>query len=301
VEPLPDAPGEPVLVVHGLGAGPDLARYGEDTLTGALRAAGFAPFVLAHRADADAIAPSRGVLPTLEGVVEHDLPAALAAVARDTGYDAVHVVGHGLGGVLLAALAGRREGALASVVALGAPLVLPDPPSEARAAALALSLLPGALRLPLRALARGGVPLVDGGTDLFDLAVDCAPSRLRGALAYGVADPPVALVRQVRSWLAAGTPTLHRGAVEVRDLVRDAEVPLLVVTAEDDPTCPPAAGEAALGTWGHPDAEALRVPGSHLDLLLGREAPERVFAPVVAWLDARRRRAWTPAGALSAG
>ena len=47
------------------------------------------------------------------------------------------------------------------------------------------------------------------------------------------------------------------------------------------------------------DAEALRVSGSHLDLLLGHDAARAVHRPVTDWLDARRHAAWTEQRAAS--
>lgn len=293
LDPVPGGAGEPVVIVHGLLGGPDLYRYGADTLARTLREAGFAVYLLTHRGDRHAIAPEGGGSRTAEQIAELDLPAALAAVAGHSGFPRVHLLGNGFGGLLALAVAGRRDAALASVVALAAPL-RPPTSSEPSAGSAAWGWVPAGWTVPLRLLGRVGAVLVPEGQAPagFDLARRCVPSRLRGALMYAADDPSVGLVRTMRGWLDAGGATLYDGAIALRDRIADAEVPLLVVTGTDDPLCSPEAGEAALSAWGHPDRTAIRAPGSHLDLVLGAEAPERVFGPIAEWLVSRRRLAW---------
>jgi polyhydroxyalkanoate synthase len=298
IEPLAGVPGEPLIIVHGLLEDPDFYRYGAVTLAQALRDQGFAVYLLSYRADRHAEPPEPAARKRIsaEAIVEQDLPAALEAVAADSGFRRVFVVGHGFGGLLALALAGRRDAHLASVVAMGAPLVLQRAPSEARMASRVLDWLPGSWTVPVRAMARLGAPLFDERTTPW-LAAQSLPSRVRGALMFGADDPSVALLRSIRQWMKSGTPTLYGGAVDLCDGIAAAEVPLMVITGEDDPICPPSAGELALSRWGHPDRQALRAPGSHFDLVLGMQAPERVFAPLGRWLSERRRLAWAPSAA----
>ena len=216
------------------------------------------------------------------------MPAALDAVAEHSGFPRVLLVGHGLGGVLSLAAAARRPSSLAGVVALGAPLRLSEPSTQARASLLLSMMLPA--DLPLRALARMGVPFAEDVVR--PLARTAPPERLRGALAYGAEDLSRPWLSAIRRWWKDGEPTLHDGLVEVAASLRDASVPLLVVSGADDPVCPHDAAERALASWGDEDVDAVRVGGSHLDLLLGRDAGRAVHAPVVAWLDARRRTTW---------
>lgn len=295
IDARPESAGEPVLVAHGISSGPDLYRYGAASLVEALRAAGFAPYLWTHRGDRHAVPPPGAALAgqVAEAIVEQDLPAALRAVAEHSGFARVHLIGHGLGGLLVMAGAGRREATIASVVALGAPLSMPGSGTTGQdALAALLALVPGGWPVPLRALGRIGAPLVGAGRAMFDLARRSPGARLRGALLYGAEDPSVALVRAVRGWVASGAPSLYGGAVDLCDGIASAEVPLLVVTGTEDPICPPDAGERALERWGHADKAAIRVPGSHLDLVLGADVGAEVFAPLVAWLSERRKRAW---------
>jgi polyhydroxyalkanoate synthase len=296
IEPLAGTSGEPLIIVHGLLEDPDFYRYGAVTLAGALREQGFSVYLLSYRADrhAEPPEPSARKRISAEAIVEQDLPAALEAVTAETGFARAFVLGHGFGGLLALALAGRRDAHLASVVAMGAPLVLQratDSLSSARVASRVLDWLPGSWTVPVRAMARLGAPLFDEHTTPW-LAAQSLPSRVRGALMFGADDPSVALLRSIRQWMKSGTPTLYGGAVDLCEGIAAAEVPLLVITGEDDPICPPSAGELALSRWGHTDRLALRAPGSHFDLVLGSQAPERVFAPLGRWLSERRRLTW---------
>lgn len=297
LEPTASASGEPVLIAHGAGFGPDLFRYGTESLVGALRAAGFAPWLLTHRLDRDAFqeGPATSREARVEEVVSVDLPTALDTIAEHSGFPRVFVIGHGLGGVLALASAARRPEALAGVVALGAPLRLPEPSTQARASLL-LSMMLHA-DLPLRALARMGVPFADEVAR--PLAVSSPPQRLRGALAWTTEDLSRPWMAAVRRWWRDGEPTLHDGLIEVASSLADATVPLMVVSGSQDPVCPHAAAEVALRTWGHGDTHALRVAGSHLDLLLGHDAARAVHRPVTDWLDARRHAAWSEQRAAS--
>jgi pimeloyl-ACP methyl ester carboxylesterase len=294
--PWPHGAGEPVLLAHGLTGGPDLFRYGTSSIVAALRDAGFAVYLWTHRADRHGVPPpgarARAGDRSAERVVERDLPPALDVVAAHSGFQRVHLVGHGLGGLLAIAAASRREPLLASVVALGAPLELPEIRADGAAAAALLSLLPASWPVPLRAMARFAAPLVGAGQAAFDLARRTPSPRMRGAMVYAVEDPPVALLRAVRGWIRSGTPALYGGALELCEGIASADVPLLVVTATEDPICPPEAGERALERWGHADRSAIRAPGSHLDLVLGRDAPTEVFEPIARWIGERRRRSW---------
>jgi len=285
LDPRGDAAGEPVVVVHGLGFGPDAWRYGGGSLGARLVDGGFSPFLSTVRTSREAVPPPGRVDLRVEDVVAHDLPAALDQVAADTGYPRVHVVAHGLAGVLALAAAARRPSSLASVVVLGAPLRFPRSATAARFSHHLAQLLPRDAEVPVRALLRLGV-LLD--PELFGLSRSAPAPRVRGAARCAGEDVGVPWLRTVARWWRDGSASLYDGLVEVSDQLRDADVPLLVVTGTDDLVCPPAAGEVALASWGHPDAAAVQVDGGHLDLILGDAAAGHV----VEWLSARRRQSW---------
>jgi pimeloyl-ACP methyl ester carboxylesterase len=291
LDPRAGASAEPVLVLHGLGFGPDAWRYGGRSLAATLVERGFSPFLGTVRTSREALAPPGGRREVrIEDVVAHDVPAALEAIAADTGYPRVHLVAHGLSGVLALAAAARRPASLASLTVLGAPLAFPTHTSGARLSHLLAQLLPADAEVPVRALLRLGVWL---DPELFGFVGATPAPRVRGVARCASEDVAVPWLRTVARWWRDGSASLHDGVVDVEGQLGDARVPLLVVTASEDPVCPPASGERALGAWGHPDRSAARVPGAHLDLVTGDD----VANVVVPWLAERRREAWAPVAA----
>ena len=295
VPSIPGAPGEPVLVVHGLGLGPDAFRYGRhDTLVDALRQAGFAVYLLAHRADADAIPPHPGAREAVDfdAIVERDLPAAAEAVCRDADTDRLHYIGHALGGQLGLVWATRRPERLASVVALAAPMRF-SRSSGIRRTARALSLMPARFQVPLRTVARLAAPLLDvDGLDGVFSPGQAHPERARGVMAYAGADLPTGLLQQVLGWVEAGVPTSRGGVLDWSEALVDAEAPLLVICGSDDKLCPPDAARFAATKWGAPSTTVQVHGHGHLDLLLGRDAPKQVFTPLLRWISEHRKLSW---------
>lgn len=303
VPPIPGAAGEPVLVAHGLGLTADALRYGTDpTLVAALRAAGFSVYLLAHRGDGEAIPPHGSARSEVrfEAILERDLPAASERVVLDAGMDRLHFVGHGLGGQLGLCWATSRPDALASVVAIAAPMRL-APESRSRRARRALALLPARWRLPLRAACRLAAPFLDDELPGALSGLDQAPGgRVRGALTYATDDVPVGLMRQILSWQDHGGPVSAGGALDWTEALVDARVPLLAVCGSQDEVCPPPAARPAVDSWGA-EAEFLEVAGcGHHDLLLGSEADQAVFQPIVEWLVGHRKRSWLDASTIDA-
>jgi len=194
-------------------------------------------------------------------------------------------IGHGLGGTALLGVATSEPGLLAGVVLIGSPLALRAPTR----ALLALLEQAGAgttwARL-LRRTWRGPrgplgfeAPLLSGSL----------PRRTRAAFyRHALAPLQPGLVRSLAPWEPHGPlPRL------VGRLAAGPALPLLVLTAPADGLWPPwMCDPAALGVRREgirrvylTRANGSRVEYNHLDLLLHREAPYDVVAPVMEWLD----------------
>jgi len=291
----PGGSGEPVLLVHGLGIGADAFRYGPTTLAGALRRAGYAVYVMSHRADAEAIPPTRRARASIDfdEILERDLPAAADRVVCHADMPRLHLVGHALGGQLGLCWAASAPDTLATVVALAAPMTFDGGVSGARRLSHALSLLPARFRLPLRAACRLATPWLDEGALARVTGADDAPgARMRGVLTHATEDLPLTLLRQVLSWQVEGALTSRDGAFDWSEALVDARVPLLALCGSEDLVCPPDAARHVVACWGDA-ADFTQVEGlGHVDLLLSNRAADKVFAPLVAWLEPHRRRAW---------
>jgi pimeloyl-ACP methyl ester carboxylesterase len=284
--------GEPVIVAHALGLGPDAYRYGAgSTLVCRLQKAGFSVYLLAHRGDR-AASGGDAARADFDGVVTVDAPAALRLVAEHSGYPCVHWVGHGLGGQLGLVVGSREPDRLATVCAIGAPVTFPRVASEWRARAMALQLIPEGWRVPLRALAEWAAPVAPTeGSGLVP------PARARGLLTYGSEDLPVALLRQGLRWLREGRLVSRDGVIDWTSGLTSGVAPLRVVVGGADPLWPPAFAEAAADLWSGPSTVQRLAGWSHLDAVLGDQAGPAVHAPLVDWLCTHRRRAWGEAWA----
>jgi pimeloyl-ACP methyl ester carboxylesterase len=293
VPPAPGGAGEPVLLAHALGVGCDGFRYGVGaTLAGRLASAGFAVYLLGHRGDRCAIPPSSRALreATFDEILDRDLPAAVDVVCAHAGFPRVHMVGHGLGGLLAMVSASRQSCALATVVSLGAPMRFEPVRSELRRTARALSLLPAHWELPTSTLARLAAPLLDDAS--------AGGARTRGVMEYAAEDIPVGLLRQMMTWQDQGVPTTLDGSVDYTEGLARADVPLLVFAGTEDALVNP---RDALPPWAHEDVRMEVLDGlGHLDLLLSVQARRAVFDPLCAWLEHRRRLVWEKDGELRA-
>jgi pimeloyl-ACP methyl ester carboxylesterase len=274
---------EPVLLVHSVAGSAHAFRYGGEALATALRDAGYRVFLATHRGDLDAVAPPGAGRVRLADLARRDLPAALQGVLAATGAQRVHVVGFGLGALLSLDLAATWRDEVASVTALAPPLRLPVARTHARALQLALGLLPAHWAVPVRSVARLGLPLIEGG--------DLPGERLRGQVAYNLEDVPVALAEELLGWFEAGEPSLVPGVDLLASLARGA-APLHLITGGDDALAPAAGAADALAAWGG-EGHHTSVPElGHLDLLMGRASASQVHPPLLQWLDERRDDAW---------
>ncbi len=283
--------GEPVVLAHALGLGPDAYRYGGGpTLVSRLCRAGFSVYLLTHRGDRAAVGGPVAAA-DFDSILGLDVPAALRTIREHSGYARAHWVGHGLGGQLGLVAAGRDPSALASVSAIGAPVRFPRFASEWRARALALRLLPPGWRIPLRSLAEWAAPL----TGEPGLAVSAA--RARGLMTYGAEDLPIALVRQVLRWMREGRLVSRDGSVDWTASLASGRAPLRLIVGEADPLWAPAFAEAAADLWQGPSVVQRLAGWTHLDAVVAEDAGETVHGPLVDWLVGHRRLAWGQAWA----
>lgn len=291
--------GAPVLLVPGLGATPAaFSLPAGGALADRLRAAGRCPWT------ADFSVSWRGKGQDLAALL-HILEQGLAELRRQAGVDLeeVDAVGHSMGGILLLALAAdgvplRRIVTLGSGVdyRLGSsplPRLLRLGPK--RLAPQRLPALPGGL--PLRGLARVGAGAFGRGLglpverDQFHPG-STDPATARAAVKAGTRDMPWALLLDLAALFSEEGVRVGRGPNPLRVRIGGIQQPVLMVAARQDRQCPLASVRAAVASL--PRGRLLEVGGAggpgegygHLDLLTGRNAPQQVFAPLCAFLQA---------------
>ncbi len=288
---LPEAPREPVLLVHGYGmnswvfhehpTGPSLMEH--------LARAGLDPWSVDLRGTRSSVAPRPGAPVRLADQAFLDVPTALDLIASRSRVDRVSAIGCSLGGALLYAYAGAMDHRLDRIVTMGSPLVFQDPSWLLRLAGA----LPGPVaRVPVRGtrhLARLALPAaVRFAPSLLSVYLNPANVDLRapGRLLETVENPHPDVSSQLTRWIREGHLVLD--GHHVTEGLGGVHTPLLVVYGDGDGVCPPAAAAAAVAaTAGPAAAHRVALPGrpvSHVDLFVGRDTETAVFPAVSGFL-----------------
>ena len=302
----------PVLLCHGMGSnrfnmdGParaslarHLVRAGYDVWILELRGAGRSHRPLLR-------VPRASWSWTFEDYVQHDVPAALHRVRELTGRERILWVGHSLGGmVAYASLMTPAASAFAGAVTLASP-GMSEIGDEAidRWLALRRLLRLAPARIRVRSLACAAAPLAP-------FIAATAPSLLRDwfwhpdnfdveivrfMMRRGVEDLPRSLLIEFARWYEARRMTDRYELFGFADHLERIRVPMLVIAGSRDRLTPAADLERLFERLGSSDktfvvaghASGLAHEYSHVDLVLGRHAPDEVYPLVTDWLDARR-------------
>jgi pimeloyl-ACP methyl ester carboxylesterase len=305
------AHGAPVVLCHGMGSN----RYNMDgpgrvSLARFLQERGYDVWVLelrgAGRSRRLVRWPPVRFQWTFEDYVQHDVPAALALVRQLTGRERVLWVGHSLGGMIAyASLMTPVADAFAGVATLGSP-GMTDVGDETldRWVSLRRLLRLAPARIPTRTLARLGAPFVPVIQSTFAPWVrdwswhpdNFDPEIVRFMMWNGVEDLPRSLLWEFAEWYEAKQMSDRYGLFHFTDHLERIKVPLLVVAGSRDRLTPPADLQRLVSRAGSDDkryVEAGHAGGfaheySHVDLVLGRHAPDEIYPLLADWLDARK-------------
>lgn len=188
-----------------------------------------------------------------------DLAAVLDRVRADAPAQPLFLVGHSMGGLVVATFARERRPSASGIVLSGAALALPEGNSRIRIARWIRAILPR-LRLP-------------AGLDLDGLASD--PRVLEVYLADPLVERKMTASLAVEL-LAAVERTGSGGA--------DVGLPLLVLHGADDSICPPVGSERFAAAA--PAARFIRYPGLRHEIF-NEPRWQEVLADVAEFFDAR--------------
>ena len=288
LDPRPGGSGEPVLLMHGLGGSAAdflLAAPGGTSLAAHLSAAGYTVLLMEHRGDRSALSPEGAAPWSLDTVVMQDLEAAIAPIREQLGFSRLLWLGHGLGAQLMylrLALAGT--GGLAAGVGIAGACTFSGPPAARLAGLLCRHIDPGTV-LPGRRIQQFLSSVIEDGQRLG--SPDTAGPMIRGRLRHSAGDLHAGTLRQMGRWVCSGELSDAEGRPVVPALPK---TPLLLISPDADPFCPPGADAALIRATG---AHSLCLEGGwgHMDPLIGRRAPE-VFPEVTTFLERWRRACW---------
>ena len=294
----------PVVLIHGYGQNryawhlPSrsffnyLARSGFDVFNLELRGHGRSRHLGAH--------PPRDV----SRFVTHDLPAALAEVQALSGGRPVYLVGHSLGGLIAYATAPSQRERVAGIVTLGSPyqfargswalsalgtmMLAVDRRIDFGQGALELKPFSEAVRLMRGFIESPIFPLPIRGFVPRSLEPEILGQHMSLAMDTG----SVSVLRKM--FLSAAEA--RRGGHCLGELTGFADefealdVPLLVIAGKKDDLAPPASVEPAFHRSRSSDKTYRAFPRGHIDLLVGRTAPQTVWPLIESWLSTRVRR-----------
>jgi predicted alpha/beta hydrolase len=269
------------------------------SLEGYLADAGFEVWRADLRAQGESRPVGPGKPPTdrfgLEDLALVDLAVALDFVLSNAQTHAakVDVIGASLGGTLMFIHAVQHKpNLMGALVALGSPVRWIDVNPVMRVV-FASPLLIGLVKMRgTRKLAERLLPLLARRLP-WVLSIymnpDITDTSAAAEMVKTVEDPNRHINRQIAHWIAA--KDLVIGGTNISDGMRDVLNPLLCVVASGDGIVPRATAEYPFHAVSS-RAKRLLVVGddeialAHADLFVSREAHERVFRPLAAWLAA---------------
>lgn len=312
----------PVLMVHGLGA--NRLNFDLDERYSFARAAqrrGFEVFVLELRGAGMSRAPGgRDRMHFQWGFgdyAERDLPTAVSTVLERTGAASLHGVGHSMGGMLLYSVGVQAPSELRSIASVGSPLIgqLQLGPHERRLLQLfANGLTPAATftprsqrRVPLKTLLGTASRFIPISAQLADgillNVANCEPDIVARMAREAIADIPLKLISEITAHLVdsandQGNANVknggaHPGPYGYEKLLGQIRVPVFVIGGAGDRVAPPASVAAAVGRLTSTDVRFRemglrhgdRADYGHVDLLVGRDAPDEVYPLLLDFLD----------------
>jgi pimeloyl-ACP methyl ester carboxylesterase len=306
--------GTPAVLCHGMGSNRfNMDGPGRVSLARHLNGAGYDVWVLelrgAGRSRRQLRLPRASYGWTFEDYVQHDVPAALHLVRELTGQPRILWVGHSLGGMIAyASLMTPAANAFAGVVTLASP-GMTDIGHEAidRWIRLRRLLKLAPPRIPTRGFACAGAPLVDLIAsslptllrDWFWHPDNFDPEIVRFMMRRGVEDLSRALLVEFARWYETKRMSDRYDLFSFGENLERIHVPMLVIAGSRDRLTPPADLERLVGRLGSSDktffvaghAAGLAHEYSHVDLVLGRHAPDEIYPLVTSWLDEHQPRA----------
>lgn len=293
------APGEPVLLVHGMGANQNnFTSPPNGCLVDYLAEKGYDCWTLDLRGSKSSQPPferTRNEV-KMEDFFTKDIPAVIAFVQQTTHYDKVHWIGHSMGGMLLYAYAQSGSGDLiASGTTLGSPINFND---AANNMPLWVIRLGGKCPALSGSIIRGMIPIVK----LLRLPFNIFPVNQRnlpptldaGQLMNMIEDPLPALMQQVVHWIKSGEYSLLDGTLDIAAGLSNFPIPLLAFYASKDPFIDADHALEFFNTIRLEDKKAIvcsKANGfvedySHCDLAFSKEADREIFEPILKWLTA---------------
>lgn len=293
----------PVLLCHGLGSNRNNLDYpGRLSVAKWLNAQGFDCWVIELRG----AGRSRRIGSLLrkpwgynfDDYIGHDIPAALKYIARTVGFRGVHWVGHSMGGMLAYPILKTTDpDIIRSATTLGSPaMVLASDPVMDRLLPFTplLKVLPV---LPQATFSRLLFPVAGIAMRLMDPIVwnskNMDARTVRTMAAIGVDDMPSSLLFQYQVWYREKDFHNHYETLSYQENFHRITAPVLFIAGAGDTMTPVrdirfiyervSSQKKRLLVVG--EASGFSTDYGHVDLVLGRRAPDEVFPRILEWIE----------------
>ncbi|MBW2145496.1 MAG: alpha/beta hydrolase [Deltaproteobacteria bacterium] len=303
---------EPVFLCHGLGANRfDLDLDARFSLARCLRSSGFDCWVIELRGAGMSAKPRlfdhRYRFDwTFEEYYRKDIPAAIQHIRQVTGADAVHWVGHSMGGMLLYAFLEREEARwIRSGVTIASPVDFDDMIIGIKGLVRLRKVLKWFPFVPLGIWVKLLSPLPGLFAPLLKFGFNPrnVDSDVARRVCANMMEPLVCreLLLQFGDWLDNGRWRSLDRSFDFTEHLGDITTPILVLAGSGDLQAPQSTVRGAFERIASEDKLYIEfgrtlgqpVDYGHGDLVFGREAPRVVFPHICDWI----RRHSAPANA----
>lgn len=290
--------GEPVLMVHGLGANHYNFDYPFDQAPARLYAeAGYDVWTVDLRGHGNSGHSSSGWYRSgFDEMVRFDIPAVVATVLAHNGKQKLHWVGHSMGGMLFYAWAGsHKDVPVVSAVTLGSPVKMFKSSRLNRWAFRNRTLFLLLRVLPINVIMRWTNPLLPMAPAPFldsQLVQDnCSWPLIKKVAWNSTNNESLSLLFDFLRWIVTGQWDSREGAVDYRAGLQSITTPTLVVVGSKDRLCPPRHTRNGWEEIGSDDKrffvagteEGLAAEYGHIDLVFGKRAGAEVVSQTLAW------------------
>jgi pimeloyl-ACP methyl ester carboxylesterase len=284
----------PVLLVHGLSANRWMLDAGVErfSLAAHLARHGFRTFALDLRGHGDSRdAPRRAGDWDFDTYVTRDVPAALDAIRRDTGEERVLWVGHSLGAVAGMVSCQLHADRIAGLVAIAGPVSFDAEGLVARYLGWGF-LVDGRFN---RTLARMIAPWAGvfhpAASEIAINGRNMDRPVFQRLMANAIDDVPHGVFLQLADWVLRDVCRSADGSRDYRAGLASCRQPALFLSAPLDYLAPPGVVAKAHALWGGEKRlvefkveNGYSADYGHVDLLVGKRAPQEVHPVVLRWL-----------------
>lgn len=232
--------------------------------------------------------------------IQYDIPAVIDFITKATGKEKVVWVGHSLGGMIMYAyLATHHDDRVLSMVSVGTPLTIPQPPNLIlRAFSENERLFKAFLVINTRSGATGVAPfhkfIITPDEVLLYNKHNVTADIIGKVLTDVVEDIPPKVIDQVLNMVRTGSFLSYDKSINYTARINEVTIPLMICSGKADNLAPPETGRYLYDNAGSNDksfalfgtANGDQEDYGHNDLILGKYARYEVYPKIIKWLKA---------------